>query len=248
MTKALPLFLTATGLAVGLFYFRATNRPTPPPSYQKAVDHQATQKEQPANRPVQKITKPSLSSQVMIDVPFTPQAPYAVWDEVHQEACEEAAVLMAVYALDKRALNPDLAEEKIQKIVAWEKDTFGFFEDTNAELTAKIVTDYFSQKAEIKYDFAIADLKKAVSEGHPVVVLAAGRLLGNPYYRSPGPIYHALVIRWFDGDRIITNDPGTKRGDRYTYKSSVIMKAAHEWVGDPDKIAEGRPAMIIVQN
>jgi hypothetical protein len=187
-------------------------------------------------------------SKILLDVPFTPQAPFANWDEIHEETCEEAAVLMAVFALDGKELNPQLAEDELLKLIEWQKSQFGYFEDTNAAQTAKIVTEYYGKKADIVYDFTTDDIKQALVNKKPVVVLAAGRLLGNPFYKRPGPIYHALVIRGFDGDTLITNDPGTRRGERFTYPSSVILNASHEWVGDPEKILDGRKAMIIVSD
>lgn len=199
--------------------------------------------------PRQATAEPSLPTKptkILLDVPFTPQAPFAIWDEVHEQTCEEAAVLMAVYALNGQKLNPQLAENELLKLVDWQKAKFGYFEDTNAAQTAQIITDYYAKKADIVYDFTLDDIKQALIDKKPVIVLAAGRLLGNPFYKQPGPIYHALVIRGFDGDTLIANDPGTRRGERYIYKSSTVLNAAHEWVGDTERITEGRRAMIIV--
>ena len=38
-----------------------------------------------------------LPSKVSIEVPFTSQAPFANWDEYHEEACEEASIIMVKY-------------------------------------------------------------------------------------------------------------------------------------------------------
>ena len=45
-------------------------------------------------------------SELHLRVPFTPQAPTANWDELHNEACEEASVLMAAayFNGDKRVV------------------------------------------------------------------------------------------------------------------------------------------------
>src|SRR3954467_10835183 len=40
-------------------------------------------------------TDPALPRTLLLKVPFTPQAPTANWDELHNEACEEASSLMA---------------------------------------------------------------------------------------------------------------------------------------------------------
>ncbi|MBI3495253.1 hypothetical protein HY065_01350 [Candidatus Berkelbacteria bacterium] len=68
------------------------------------------------------------------DVPFTPQAPTGNWDHLHVEACEEAAILMVSrYMSGERGglMNADEAEAEIQKIVAWENEHFGYFEDSH---------------------------------------------------------------------------------------------------------------------
>jgi hypothetical protein len=38
----------------------------------------------------EKLQPPSL----LINVPFSPQAPFAVWNPLHEEACEEMALIM----------------------------------------------------------------------------------------------------------------------------------------------------------
>ena len=73
-------------------------------------------------------------------------------------------------------------------------------------------------------------MKKALSENKAILIPVAGRMLGNPYFQSPGPIYHMLVIKGYtkDGD-FITNDPGTRNGENYIYSPEVIMNALHDW-------------------
>ena len=36
-------------------------------------------------------------------------------------------------------------------------------------------------------------IKEFLMAGKLVIVPAAGRQLGNPYYKAPGPVYHMLV-------------------------------------------------------
>jgi hypothetical protein len=67
--------------------------------------------------------------------------------------------------------------------------------------------------------------------GKLVIIPAAGRLLGNPNFSGQGPIYHMLVVRGFDNKtgEFITNDPGTRKGEGYRYKYSVLINAIHDW-------------------
>ena len=72
-------------------------------------------------------------------------------------------------------------------------------------------------------------VKQALANGKLVILPANGQMLGNPYFTAPGPIYHMLVITGFDGDKMITNDPGTKRGEDYKYDYDVLEDAAGNW-------------------
>ena len=61
-----------------------------------------------------------------------------------------------------------------------------------------------------------------------MLVPTAGRELGNPYYKQPGPIYHFLVIRGYTSKYLITNDVGTRRGEEYKYKFDILINAVHD--------------------
>ena len=50
-----------------------------------------------------------------------------------------------------------------------------------------------------------------------------------------------------DSDEIITNDPGTKRGESYRYNLDILYSAIHDFPGDKNLIEQGRKAMIIVK-
>lgn len=189
---------------------------------------------------------PTTISNIRINVPFASQAPTANWDEVHEETCEEAAAVMTAYALAGKKLNPQTMEDELTKLITWEKEKFGFFEDTTAEQTAKIMTDYFGLNSEVVYSFDLSKIKEAIDGGKLAIGLFAGQKLNNPNFKHPGPVYHALVIKDYKGNKIITNDPGTRKGENYIYDFETLKNASREWVGDKEKILEGRPNMIIV--
>lgn len=183
-------------------------------------------------------------------VPFTPQAPHANWDAVHKETCEEASVLMAArFVAGERSglISPDDAEAELQRIIAWEREKFGYFEDTDAAQTASILKEFYGlANVSVRHDITLQDIKKEVGQGKLVIVPAAGRQLGNPFYTPPGPLYHMLVVIGYTRDQIITNDPGTKRGLGFRYDNEVFFNAIHDWTGNRDTIETGPKAMIIV--
>lgn len=199
------------------------------------------------NQPTQNKIK-SLPIEVSINVPFASQAPFEVWDAYHEEACEEASLIMVKYFLDKKSLMPAVAEDQIQKMIAFEIKNYGDYKDTNAQQNVQLAADFYGiNNLKVIYDFQKEDLKKYLAQGLPVIIPAAGRMLDNPNFKSPGPLYHNLVLTGYDGDTIITNDPGTKRGQGYRYNIDVLYNAIHDFPGNVDNIIQGRKAMIVLE-
>lgn len=180
------------------------------------------------------------------NVPFTSQAPFAKWDHDHNEACEEAAILMAHYFYKGESLTPALADKEIIAVINYQKKNWGGHFDLESKEITKLAKEYYGyQNTKIIYDATIEDMKKEIAKGKPVIIPTAGRLLGNPNYKRPGPLYHALVVIGYTEDKIITHDPGTRNGEDYTYSYSTIEKAMHEW--NDGKVYSGKKTAIILR-
>jgi len=212
------------------------------PSYQKTI----------------KIRKRHQNSETpnFLDYPvlFASQAPYGVWDPLHQEACEEASMIMADVYFNKKPLSSHLMEQAILDLVKWEEEN-NYQVDVSAEETVEILKEYFNLSAELTTEVTVEKIKKELALGKLVIVPAAGRELGNPYFHEPGPIYHMLVIRGYDekNQEFITNDPGTKRGEGFRYQYKKMLSAVHDWNHDlaeggmtDEEINQGRKVIIIV--
>jgi VanZ family protein len=193
-------------------------------------------------------TSAPIPERVLIKVPFTPQAPMGVWDQFHEEACEEASIIMVKYFLDGKTLNKDIAESEIQKMIKFEITKYGDYVDSDARQMVTTAREFYGlNNLKVVYDFKKEDLKKYLAQGKPIIIPAAGQLLGNPNFKYPGPPYHALVMVGYDGNTIITNDPGTRKGEGYRYNIDTLYNAIHDFPGSRDKITEGRKAMIVVE-
>ncbi|MEX0650301.1 MAG: C39 family peptidase [Candidatus Andersenbacteria bacterium] len=189
-----------------------------------------------------------LPAEANLAIPFTAQAPSANWELPYKEFCEEASVLMAMRYLQKQPIGgPNQAEADMLKIMEFEERVFGEYQDTNVVQTAAIVTDYFEYPNVSIIENPTADqIRQAVASGKPVIVPAAGRLLGNPYFQQPGPLYHMIVVKGYTSDgKFIVNDPGTRRGADFIYDEIVLMNAMHDWRED-ENITAGRKAVIII--
>lgn len=180
-----------------------------------------------------------------LDVPFTAQAPTANWDYTHEEACEEAAILMVGrYFRGEKIENTDDAEQGIQEIIAWENKNLGFFESTTVEESARAINEIYGLKTEIVENPTTDQIKAVIADDKLILVPAAGRELHNPFYKSPGPLYHMLLIKGYTKDQFITNDAGTKRGENFPYDFKTVLDANRDW-NDGD-VANGAKKIIIV--
>jgi hypothetical protein len=168
---------------------------------------------------------------------FASQAPFANWDELHEEACEEAAMIMAVKYFKNEPLSPHIMEQGILNLVEWEKEN-GYKVDLSANETVEVLKNYFSQSSKIITDVTFETIKRKLLDGNLIIVPAAGRQLGNPNFTGEGPIYHMLVVRGYDDktNEFITNDPGTRKGEGYRYKYQKLIDAVHDW---DHSLAEG---------
>ncbi|MFA6525133.1 MAG: C39 family peptidase [Patescibacteria group bacterium] len=181
-----------------------------------------------------------------LDVPFTSQAPLSNWDEIHEDTCEEAALLMVHRFYENKPFeDTQTADNELLALVDFENLQYGDYKSTSAEETAQLIRDFYHyQRVDVVYDITINDIKKQVAQGRPVILLSAGRELGNPNFKQPGPLYHALVVKGWTETQIITNDPGTRKGHDYVYDPDVLINATHDWNnGDP---ANGQKVMIVI--
>lgn len=250
--------LTSSFILVGLaaVIFWTVNRPVPAPieNYQEPVYSNTDEKvmvwpvaaddsEPQALEPTPK--EPKEHAIKVLPVPFTVQAPFANWDMPYQEACEEAAMIMVVEFLSGQAnlrLAPEEANKKILELIQWETDN-GYAIDITAAEVVKVLNERFGVRAEVK-PYSTEVIKQEINSGHPVILPAVGRLLGNPYFRQPGPLYHMLVVKGFDGEEFITNDPGTRRGENFRYHYSIFDRAVHDWNGG--EVESGEQVMIVL--
>ncbi len=182
----------------------------------------------------------------VLPVPFMVQAPYANWEMPYQEACEEASIIMVAEYLQgnkNMRLTAEQADKSILELVEWGKNK-GYQVDLTAAEVVMILADKYQIKAQaVPYNPEI--IKQEINAKRPVIIPAAGQELGNPYFTQPGPLYHMLVIKGYEADEFIVNDPGTKRGESYRYSQSALAGAVHDWNGGI--VSQGDSLMIILK-
>lgn len=195
-------------------------------------------------------TSSTIAAAVSLKVPFTIQAPDGQWIEPWKEGCEEAALLMAdAYNKGNRDATLPVAETKtlIQKMVDWQVERFGSHRDIGIDEMAIVAKEYMGySQVRVKHGATLEDIRNELRNGKPVIIPAAGRLLGNPYFTSPGPIYHVLLLKGFDGETFIANENGTRHGNGYVYTNAILEKAIHDYRPGAD-IVNGDLAYLVLE-
>jgi hypothetical protein len=208
-------------------------------NYEGRTDEQDLQKPLPQNFSTQ--------------VPFTPQAPTTNWDELHNEACEEASAIMVNAFFNNSSfkvpasllLDPRDVETQIDSLTKWQKRNFGYYLSITTKETAEMIEANYNLTTEIA-PLNETVIKQALVDGKLVIIPADGRLLKNPHFKSPGPPYHMLVITGFNENVFITNDPGTKHGLNYEYSYETLRAATGNWVHSENEVDLTQKQILIV--
>lgn len=171
----------------------------------------------------------------LLEVPFICQAPLQTEEnwKYHEESCEEAAVLQAYLYETGQVMTKQQANDEILKMIDWQVQNFGEHKDLYADDVKKFINGYYNIPTvdiEVMYDVTISNIKDIILQGHPVIVPIMGNILKNPYYPYPG--YHMLTAIGFTEDKIITNDNGTRHGEKFSYNNTTFLEAMTAAGGD----------------
>jgi hypothetical protein len=188
----------------------------------------------------------------LINVPFTSQAPTGNWSDPRQEdGCEEASLYMAWLWINNQTTTPSVAEKTIDDMSDFELAKYGNYHDFDAEDTAKLMQDYYHYtKLNVVINPTLDQMKNELSQDHVILIPTNGQKLNNPHYKQPGPTTHMLVVKGFDNSKqqFITNDPGTRYGEGYTYNFQTVYNAMVDYPSGIHESQVGRPkAMIVIE-
>ncbi len=178
------------------------------------------------------------------DMAFARQAPFGDWSEVNEEMCEEASLIIADQFFRGQPLDEAIMKELLPAVKEWEEGQLGVWESTTAEQTAQLAREYFHLSTAVTNDVTVERIKQELVAGKLIVLPLAGQELHNPNYTGAGPLYHMLVVRGYDRDQFITNDPGTRLGRGYKYAYDVLLNAVHDWNGGD--VLNGARVMLII--
>lgn len=192
---------------------------------------------------------------VLIEVPYTVQAPSGQWrDERFQDACEEVNALMAmewVKGNTAQTLGKSSVEKEVAAIEDYEQKNFKSVVDTSATDTAeRIIKGYFSYKnVEVKPVNSPEDIVRELVMGKIVITPMNGQVINNPHYKQPGPARHMILVKGYDAGKkeFITNDSGVGDGNGYIYPEKVFFNGIRDYPsGDHVPIVGVVKKMIVV--
>ncbi len=182
---------------------------------------------------------------ILLAAPFTSQAPNGEWSNpIFQDGCEEASALMVYCAIRESEcklvgskIDPKFARQELVKMAEWQKTNFGSAVDTSAEDTGKRI---LGQYLDIEYRISASgatnietkeEIIKELMSGNLVIVPMNGKKLFNPNFSNGGPERHNVLVRGYDPVKreFITNDPGTRLGEKYRYKEEVFYNAIRDY-------------------
>ena len=195
-----------------------------------------------------------ITKRILQDVPFTSQAPTGNWkDLVFQNACEEASLLMAGKWVSGGIFGTAGEREAEIRLITEEEERF--FPKNSHDLSAED-TLFLAKSLYPEMNISLADnvskesLISALAKENIIIIPANGQRLRNPNFTAPGPLYHMLLIRGYDpaSDEFITNDPGTRSGEGYRYKTDILFDAMQNYeTGYHGKIFPDEKVMLVIR-
>lgn len=193
----------------------------------------------------------ALRQSILLNVPFFAQAPFGEWsDPTFQNACEEASIIMAWHWAEGIPVTKNQAKQEILALTQFEDRTYGPANDRSASDTAKMFRDYYGYaNVQERSGINTTDIRKEILSGHLVIVPINGQILNNPFYTPPGPYHHMLVVIGYDSatEEFISNDVGTRHGEKYRYAASRLAAALQDYpTGNDLPSTLGVTAMIVV--
>ena len=162
----------------------------------------------------------------ILKVPFIVQAPLQNW-QIHKESCEEAAFLTLISFQKGENLSKESQNQELVKMKNFQKEHYGAEKDLIGNDFVKFSQDYAGVSLKTLENPTLEDIKREINAEKPLIIPVIAKYLKNPHYPHQG--YHMLVIIGYEGDEIITNDPGTYRGAGFKYSFQKIKKAGEDY-------------------
>ncbi len=203
----------------------------------------------PSDGPSTEVTPMPLPDQVLLQVPFTTQAPLNNWSQ-HQESCEAANLTMLWLYWNHDAsvvIDPHAADDYINVIDGWKSQP-----DLNDTMMGLLAEQHWG------YSYLLVPndprvIAQHLAAGRPLLAEVRTHGLGNDHY--PGYKYHFEESGWsvphfvtiigYDGTGVWLNDPGISWGRGYHITYAQLTHAIDDLDQHHPSLAQGQVLLLI---
>lgn len=189
---------------------------------------------------------PIIPEKYDLTMEFHSQAPLAIWDDIHEELCEESSILLVINYFLNRSMTNKMFDTELLAMKQAEESILGVWKSTTVAELKQFIEAYFPNFSVQMIDHITqTQIEEYIASHIPVLIPVSGQTIGNPFYKAPGPVYHIIVIKGYTKTHFITHDVGTKRGKDYFYTKDILMKNIHDW--NPIDIKQGEQRAFIIR-
>ena len=239
------LVLLAGSSAAGVYALHASvARPLP-----GAVKVHAVPVPAPTVGPGTEVTPVALPDHILLQVPFTTQAPLNNWAQ-HQESCEAANLTMLYLYWNNQTpvvIDPHAADNLINEIDAWKPQP-----DLNDTMLGEMASQHFG------YTYRILPndpkvIAQQLSAGRPLLAEVRTHGLGNSHYpgytshyeQTGWSVPHFVTIIGYDSTGVWLNDPGISAGRGYHITYQQLTHAIDDLDQHHPNLSEGQVLLLI---
>jgi hypothetical protein len=203
----------------------------------------------PTVGPGTETTPIALPDHILLQVPFTTQAPLNDWAQ-HQESCEAATLTMLTRYWNHDTsvvMDPHAADGSIRQIDGWKPQP-----DLNDLMMGQLAQQHWGYSYRI-----VPNTPQAIAEqlaaGRPLIAEVRTHGLGNPRY--PGysnhfeetgwSVPHFILIIGYDSTGVWLNDPGISWGRGYHITYAQLAHAIDDLDQHHPNLANGQVLLLI---
>jgi len=199
--------------------------------------------------PGTQVTPVALPDHMLLQVPFTTQAPLNNWAQ-HQESCEAANLTMLYYYWSNRqdvVIDPHAADNLINQVDRWKPAP---------DLNDMMLGELAQQRLGYTYRIVPNDPKviaEQLSAGRPLLAEVRTHGLGNSHYpgyathfeQTGWSVPHFVTIIGYDSAGVWLNDPGISAGRGYHISYAQLAHAIDDLDQHHPALSQGQVLLLI---
>jgi uncharacterized protein YvpB len=203
----------------------------------------------PTIGPGTEATPVPLPDHVLLQVPYTTQAPLNNWAQ-HQESCEAAnlTMLIAYWRHDMSVvIDPHVADALIKQIDGWKPQS-----DLNDTMMGELAQQHWGYAYRMLPNSPQV-IAEQLAAGRPLLAEVRTHGLGNANYPGYSTHYeqqgwsvpHFVLIIGYDNSGVWLNDPGISRGRGYHISYAQLAHAIDDLDQHHPNLAQGQELLLI---